>query len=88
MKSENKWENKELTKDELKAYVSENYTAADFYIELYNKAVELSGSAEPKDINAAIELIAQLGEARQSVRAKENQEMFNERSMEALTKAA
>jgi hypothetical protein len=63
--------------------------AADFYIELFNGVTALSGeSADPKDINAAIELIAQLGEARQAVHGKEEQELFNERSIDALMKAA
>ncbi|MCX5782346.1 MAG: AAA family ATPase [Elusimicrobia bacterium] len=71
------------------SFVAEHEVSAEtFYFELYKKVQALSVSTNPKDINALIELIAQLGEPKQILRGKKGEELFNAQAIEALLGAA
>ncbi len=64
--------------------------APAFYLKLRVKADELINSpgSGAKDINAAIELISQLGEAKQENKFKENKDAINQHSFRSMMAAA
>ena len=87
---EKKWEARELSAGELKGYVSgDDINTAEYYIKLFSKVTELNGAGEdPQALNAEIELIAQLGEAKQTIHTEDEHMLFNAQAMERVLEAA
>ena len=87
---EKKWAAKELDIEYLRSLVQREgiVTEEDFTKELYRVVNKLIGTGKPEDVNAAIELMAQLGPVKENVTIEQVHELFNAQAIESVLEAA